>query len=574
MNSFDSDSANDRITSITGTPNSGSSSLALRDPSSRSEHELAGGVEDWEDVEGGQVDRYGFISPRRPTSTVGSSEGRLSPHTPRKGRSLLSKRGQREGGASPTAIYRMPSRKVSTRSLNTQASEKSIASRKSARLSIRAAANLLPHNRERRWLDEAGDMLGSHAFLTDIAEDGRIPASTAEEEEEEVSEETRKKEWQRSEKWRKMAKVLRKGADGQGMQFEFDRANPKLVERTWKGIPDMWRASAWYSFLEASARRGHGSRTEEQITAEFRRLQEVASPDDVQIDLDVPRTINRHIMFRRRYRGGQRLLFRVLHALSLYFPKTGYVQGMASLAATLLNYYDEEKAFVVLVRLFRFRGLDRLYQPGFEGLLAALADFEKRWLEGKEVAKKLTEHSIGPTAYATRWYLTLFNLSIPFPAQLRVWDVLMLLGECQPLEPEEPLFTSATTAVGPTPSAEGALKEGGAPTLDAQASSSESRPASTNPSTAPSLAPEPLAALTPATSSGGGVLAGAAGLDVIHAVSAALLDALRDVIVDSDFEVAMKAVTSWVAVRDEDLLMRVAKAEWKSRSRKRRGKVG
>ena len=53
-------------------------------------------------------------------------------------------------------------------------------------------------------------------------------------------------------------------------------------------------------------------------------------------------------MFRRRYRGGQRLLFRVLHAISIQFPETGYVQGMASLAATLFCYYDEERAFIDL----------------------------------------------------------------------------------------------------------------------------------------------------------------------------------------------------------------------------------
>jgi hypothetical protein len=28
------------------------------------EHELAGGIEDWEDVSGGDVDRYGFITVR------------------------------------------------------------------------------------------------------------------------------------------------------------------------------------------------------------------------------------------------------------------------------------------------------------------------------------------------------------------------------------------------------------------------------------------------------------------------------------------------------------------------------
>src|SRR5690606_22310897 len=124
-----------------------------------------------------------------------------------------------------------------------------------------------------------------------------------------------------------------------------------LIERTWKGIPDCWRSAAWWSFLEVSAKNHPGSPTTEEIIADFHRLQEKSSPDDVQIDLDVPRTISRHIMFRRRYQGGQRLLFRVLHALSIYFPATGYVQGMAPLGATLLCYFDEEKCFAMLVRM-------------------------------------------------------------------------------------------------------------------------------------------------------------------------------------------------------------------------------
>jgi hypothetical protein len=85
----------------------------------------------------------------------------------------------------------------------------------------------------------------------------------------------------------------------------------------------------------------------------------------------------------------QRLLFRVLHAMSLYLPETGYVQGMAALAATLLCYYEEDRAFVMLVRLWLHRGLERLYESGFAGLLDALEDFEKNWLRGGEIAKKL-----------------------------------------------------------------------------------------------------------------------------------------------------------------------------------------
>jgi hypothetical protein len=59
------------------------------------------------------------------------------------------------------------------------------------------------------------------------------------------------------------------------------------------------------------------------------------------------------------------------------------------------------------------------------------------------------------------------------------------------------------------------------------------------------------------------------GLDVLHAASAALIDGTREILLDSDFENAMKVLTSWIPVRDEELFMRVAKAEWKMHRRKR-----
>ena len=62
---------------------------------------------------------------------------------------------------------------------------------------------------------------------------------------------------------------------------------------------------------------------------------------------------------------------------------------MAALAATLLAYYEEERAFVMLVRLWDLRGLDRLYKSGFGGLMEALDDFEKSWLGAGELAAKL-----------------------------------------------------------------------------------------------------------------------------------------------------------------------------------------
>lgn len=375
----------------------------------RNEFELAGGIEDWEDVHGADVDRYGFITvdSQRPMSRHSTPAETRSLHTTpgrRKGRNVLTKK--HKGPPLSSGLSRIPSRKVSARSLHTQASAVSASSRLSVRSGIRTAANILPHNRDRRIIDAAGDMLSLPPGLAGVEDEQKSAQAIKSAQEREA---------RRTEKWRKMAKIVTKVKDGkgaefdiqtmskrvkkemstdgkhfqiQGMNIEFDTKNPKLVERTWKGIPDRWRAAAWYYFLSVSDD-SQSDPTEEQLFVDFHRLQDTSSSDDVQIDLDVPRTINRHIMFRKRYRGGQRLLFRVLHALSLYFPETGYVQGMAALAASLLCYYDEERCFVMLVRLWKHRGLARLYQPGFAGLMIALQDLEKHWLKGKQVSEKL-----------------------------------------------------------------------------------------------------------------------------------------------------------------------------------------
>ena len=58
------------------------------------------------------------------------------------------------------------------------------------------------------------------------------------------------------------------------------------------------------------------------------------------------------------------------------------------------------------------------------------------------------------------------------------------------------------------------------------------------------------------------------GLDVLHACSAALIDGTREILLDSDFENAMKVLTSWIPIKDEEMLMRVAKIEWKQKRRR------
>ena len=344
----------------------------------RREHELAGGIEDWEDISGGDVDRYGFIvkvpdtqgrsgtpEPRAPQRV--STSLQLASQAPRKQRSFR---------------LQSPVKKTAAKSLRTQNTN---ASQRSVSKPLRTLTNRLPGNQDRRWMDEAGDMLTLPHGLTDITEvDERTTAAEA----------TKKREWTRSEKWRRMAKLVNSGTGGEGMEFEFDVTHPKLIDRTWKGIPDVWRATAWRCFLNASAKKVEGSPTESSLVEAFQRLVTEGSADDVQIDMDVPRTISSHIMFRKRYRGGQRLLFRVLHCLALYFPDTGYVQGMASLAATLLCYYDEETTFIMCVRLWTLRGLDKLYAHGFAGLMSALDEFQVDWMRGHDVSRQLVSYHL------------------------------------------------------------------------------------------------------------------------------------------------------------------------------------
>ena len=363
----------------------------------REANELAGGIEDWEDLNGGDVDRYGFIIPRKassPASSLSSNRAnspepariqrmttvlQIASDAPRRQRST-SKGKNTSSAISPARSAESPSSLRSVQKIvRPNSSQSSYRATSGSHSRFRSAVNRLPHYKDRKCVDEAGDMLTLPPGLADIAED---------EEDSKLAIDLKRREWEREEKWRKMAKIV-SNKNGGGMVFEFDTKSPKVIERTWKGIPDRWRATAWHAFLTASAKNRQGSPSDDELIAVFKKLLPQGSPDDVQIDIDVPRTINSHIMFRRRYRGGQRLLFRVLHCISIYFPDTGYVQGMAALAATLLCYFDEEIAFVMLVRLWQLRGLERLYQSGFECLMEALDEFEKDWLGKGEVGAKL-----------------------------------------------------------------------------------------------------------------------------------------------------------------------------------------
>jgi len=202
----------------------------------------------------------------------------------------------------------------------------------------------------------------------------------------------------------------------------------KLRERTYKGIPDRWRRAAWDLLMSRFSRTGKLEM--QRLGEEYRDALEKPSTYDVQIDLDVPRTISGHIMFRTRYGSGQRSLFHVLHSFSLRCTHCGYVQGMGPIAATLLCYFEPEHVYASLVRLHDAYAMHTIFSPGFPGLLEAIY-VQERITEQMmpDVYTAFKNQMISTTSYATKWYITLFANSVPFQTQLRLWDVFLFEGQ-------------------------------------------------------------------------------------------------------------------------------------------------
>lgn len=111
------------------------------------------------------------------------------------------------------------------------------------------------------------------------------------------------KEAERIAKWGRMVRPLARDNGGNIELWTVDAAKGrKLRERVYKGIPDRWRAAAWDLLM------GRFAQTDQRglrdMREAYREALDKPSTYDIQIDLDVPRTISGHVMFRTRYGMG------------------------------------------------------------------------------------------------------------------------------------------------------------------------------------------------------------------------------------------------------------------------------
>ncbi|XP_010943436.1 uncharacterized protein [Elaeis guineensis] len=146
----------------------------------------------------------------------------------------------------------------------------------------------------------------------------------------------------RIKKWRKMVGVG--GSDWK----QYVRRKPHVVKRRIrKGIPDCLRGLVWQLIS--------GSRDLLLMNPGVYEQLVIYETSAAELDIirDISRTFPSHVFFQQRHGPGQRSLYNVLKAYSVYDRDVGYVQGMGFLAGLLLLYMSEEDAFWLLVALLK-----------------------------------------------------------------------------------------------------------------------------------------------------------------------------------------------------------------------------
>lgn len=150
------------------------------------------------------------------------------------------------------------------------------------------------------------------------------------------------KEGRRVRKWRKMIGVG--GSDWK----HYLRRKPNVVKRRIrKGIPDCLRGLVWQLISGSRDLLLMNPGVYEQLV-----IYET-SASELDIIRDISRTFPSHVFFQQRHGPGQRSLYNVLKAYSVFDREVGYVQGMGFLAGLLLLYMSEEDAFWLLVALLK-----------------------------------------------------------------------------------------------------------------------------------------------------------------------------------------------------------------------------
>ncbi|KAJ3299035.1 hypothetical protein HK104_010050 [Borealophlyctis nickersoniae] len=209
-----------------------------------------------------------------------------------------------------------------------------------------------------------------------------------------------------------------------------------LTAKVRAGIPPHMRAKIWAVMTGAQ---------KERFEALYPLLLKQESPFERIIQRDIPRTFPKLDMFKEEGGEGQRKLYNLLKAYSIFDAEVGYCQGLSFVVGPLLmQNMTEVEAFSVFVRLMedtqppttgptaptnRRYALRTLFTPQMTGLhfmLHCHTEIIRAFLP--RLHSHFQDAGITATMYASQWFLTLFTYNFPLPLVFRIFDIIIAEG--------------------------------------------------------------------------------------------------------------------------------------------------
>ncbi|ELP92107.1 hypothetical protein EIN_380040 [Entamoeba invadens IP1] len=203
----------------------------------------------------------------------------------------------------------------------------------------------------------------------------------------------------------------------------------KLKSRVYKGVPLPSRADYWKLVTKQYVL----EENDENIDQLFYNIESIA--DDVQIDLDVKRTLGLHYLFQTDFKMGRRELFLILRAISQKNNDLGYTQGMSDFAGILFSILKERLATYKMMEMILNNpkyNLKPCLQVGFPGLIE-LGKINDLML--KNIHHTSYRHLVALGyldldihVYMFDWYMVWFSRILPCDFLYAVFDFCLLDG--------------------------------------------------------------------------------------------------------------------------------------------------
>uniref|UniRef100_A0A3Q3EBM9 TBC1 domain family member 4 n=1 Tax=Labrus bergylta TaxID=56723 RepID=A0A3Q3EBM9_9LABR len=196
-----------------------------------------------------------------------------------------------------------------------------------------------------------------------------------------------------------------------------------------QGVPRQHRGEIWKFLSEQYLlRQTVPSRPPANHTPYKELLKQLTSQQHA-ILIDLGRTFPTHPYFQAQLGAGQLSLYNLLKAYSLLDPEVGYCQGLSFIAGVLLLHMEEEDAFYMLKFLMFDVGLRKQYRPDMIILQIQMYQLSRLLHDyHRDLHTHLEQQEIGPSLYATPWFLTAFASHFPLGFVARVFDMLFLQG--------------------------------------------------------------------------------------------------------------------------------------------------